>query len=200
MMTTLLLLILGLVLLVIGAEALVRGASRLASAIGISPLVVGLTVVAYGTGAPEMAVSVMSGLAGRGDTALGNVVGSNIFNILGVLSLSGIVSPGGIRVSGTVLQFDIPVMIAAAIACLPIFFTGNVIARWEGALFLGYYITYTLYLLLKAMQHEAVRVFSAALIWFVIPLTVITLVIVTVRSIWGRPGRGDHPPHKLHGS
>ncbi len=81
------LIVIGLVTLVVGAECLVRGASRLASAVGISPLIIGLTVVAFGTSAPEMAVSVASSLSGRADIAVGNVVGSNIFNVLLILGL-----------------------------------------------------------------------------------------------------------------
>lgn len=81
-------LIAGLVLLVFGAEALVRGASRIAAALGITPLVVGLTVVAFGTSSPELAVSVMAGLNGQPGLAIGNVVGSNIFNVLFILGVS----------------------------------------------------------------------------------------------------------------
>jgi len=92
-----LMLVLGLFVLTVGAELLVRGASRLAMAMGISPLVVGLTVVAYGTSAPEMVVSVQSSLAGQPDVALGNVVGSNIFNVLFILGVSAMIVP--LRVS-----------------------------------------------------------------------------------------------------
>jgi cation:H+ antiporter len=81
-------LVAGLIILVIGAEGLVRGSSRLAAALGISPLVIGLTIVAFGTSSPEMAVSVQSALSGQVDIAVGNVVGSNIFNVLFILGLS----------------------------------------------------------------------------------------------------------------
>ena len=83
----------GLVLLVVGAEALVRGASRLALSFGVSPLVVGLTIVAFGTSAPELAVSVQSSQSGQVDIAIGNVVGSNIFNVLFILGCSALVAP-----------------------------------------------------------------------------------------------------------
>ncbi len=86
---TFVLLIGGLVVLVAGAEALVRGASRLAAALGIAPLVIGLTIVAFGTSSPELAVSVQSALAGQADIAVGNVVGSNIFNVLFILGHFG---------------------------------------------------------------------------------------------------------------
>ena len=84
---------LGLVLLVAGAEALVRGASKLALSLGISPLVVGLTIVAFGTSAPEMAVSVQAAQTGQVDIAIGNVVGSNIFNVLFILGVSAVIAP-----------------------------------------------------------------------------------------------------------
>lgn len=173
----------GLGLLVLGSRWLVEGAVSIAQWLGVSELVIGLTIVAAGTSLPEVATSIIASIRGERDIAVGNVVGSNIFNILGVLGLSSIVAPDGIHVSPAALRFDIPVMIAVAVACLPIFFTGNVIARWEGALFLGYYAAYTLYLVLAAAQHAALPAFSLAMIWFVMPLTVLTLVVVTVRVI-----------------
>jgi cation:H+ antiporter len=127
----------GFVLLVLGAELLVRGASRLAGALGISPLVIGLTVVACGTSAPELSVSLQAALAGNADIAVANVVGSNICNILWIIGVSSLVTPGGLNVAPSLLNFDMEVMVATALACLPIFFTGCAIARWEGWLFLG---------------------------------------------------------------
>lgn len=173
----------GMVLLIVGAEALVRGAMRLAAAVGISPLVVGLTVVAFGTSSPELAVSVNSALAGEAEIAVGNVVGSNLFNILAVLGASALAAPRGIPVSPAALRFDIPVMIVVAVACLPIFFTGRVIARWEGALFLAYYLAYTTYLILGAAEHAAVAPLGRTLL-FVLPLTIITLLILAFREAW----------------
>jgi hypothetical protein len=99
--------------------------------VGLSPLIIGLTIVAFGTSAPEMAVSVMAGLSGNADISLGNVVGSNIFNIMAVLGMSAAVAAKGISISDVALRFDIPIMTAVAVACLPIFFTGNRISRWE---------------------------------------------------------------------
>ncbi len=171
----------GLLLLTVGADFLVRGASRLAGIAGISPLVIGLTVVAYGTSSPEMAVSVESAYSGQADIALGNVVGSNIFNVLAVLGLSSAVTPEGINVAPAALTFDIPIMIAVALACAPIFLTGHLIARWEGALFLLYYGAYTAYLILKAQAHDSLPAFSAIMLEFILPLTLLTLAIAYVR-------------------
>ena len=109
------------------------------------------------------------------------MVGSNIFNILAVLGLSSIVSPNGINVAPAALTFDIQVMIAVALACAPIFLTGHLIARWEGALFLLYYGTYTAYLILNARAHDSLPAFSAIMLEFILPLTLLTLAIAYVR-------------------
>jgi len=179
---TLLMFIAGLVALIVGAEFLVRGASKLALSFGISPLVVGLTIVAAGTSMPEVATSVMAAIKGERDIAVGNVVGSNTFNILGCLGLSGIVAgSAGLAVPPSVLNFDIWVMLAVALACLPVFLTGREIARWEGAVFLAYYAAYVAYLILAAQQHDALGAYSSVMMGFVIPLTVITLVVVLLR-------------------
>ena len=113
---TLVLFIVGLVFLIIGAEALVRGASRLAMGMGISPLVVGLTVVAYGTSSPELIVSVSTALAGQSDLAVGNVVGSNIFNVLFILGVSAIIVP--LLVNSQIIRLDVPIMIGVSIIAM----------------------------------------------------------------------------------
>jgi cation:H+ antiporter len=173
----------GLVLLVFGSRWLVEGAVDVAKALGVSELIIGLTIIAAGTSLPEVATSIVASMRGERDIAVGNVVGSCLFNILSVLGLASIVAPAGITVSPAVLHFDIPVMIVVAVACLPIFFTGNLIARWEGALFFGYYIAYTLYLILEATQHDALPMFSVIMLVFVLPLTVVTLCVLVVRAM-----------------
>lgn len=186
---TVLFFLLGLLTLIAGAEVLVRGASRLALSFGISPLVVGLTIVALGTSSPELAVSVQSAFAGKTDLAVANVVGSNIFNILGVLGASALVSPNMLTISPSMMVLDIPVMLAVAVACLPIFMTGHSIARWEGGVFLGYYVAYTTWLVLAAKQHDALQTYGSIMISFVLPITLITLVILVVRHLnSGRDG------------
>jgi len=176
----------GLVLLVLGARWLVQSAVSMARSLGISELVVGLTIVAAGTSLPEVVTSVIAAIRGERDIAVGNVVGSNIFNLMGVLGLASIVAPGGIEVSPAVVGFDLPVMIAVAVACLPIFFTGGVISRSESGLLLGYYIAYTLYLLLLSSQHQALPRFNAVMLYFVIPLTAVTMAIVVFREVRAR--------------
>jgi cation:H+ antiporter len=171
----------GLGMLVYGARWLVDGAVAIARSLGVSELVIGLTLVAAGTSLPEVAASVVASIRGERDIAVGNVIGSNLFNILVVLGLGALVAPNGINVAPAALRFDIPVMIAVAIACSPIFFTGHSIARWEGAVFLLYYAAYTVYVILNARGHDLLPAFSAAMLEFVIPLTVITLAIGYVR-------------------
>lgn len=176
----------GLGLLVVGSNWLVDGAVIIAKMFGLSDLVIGATIVAAGTSLPEVATSVIASIRRQQDIAVGNVVGSNIFNILAVLGLTGIVSPGGIDVAASALQFDIPVMIATMVACLPIFFTGNLISRWEGILFFGYYLAYTLYLVLASMHHSGTQLFGNGMKFFVIPLTFITLLVISWRAYQNR--------------
>jgi cation:H+ antiporter len=171
----------GLALLALGARWLVDAAAAVAQALGLSELIIGLTIVAFGTSLPEVAASVAAALKGERDIAVGNVVGSNTFNLLGCLGLSALVAPGGLPVSDAVLNFDAWVMLAVAAACLPIFFTGREIARWEGALFIGYYAAYVGYLILAAQRHAALAAFSGAMLSFVIPLTIVTLVVSLLR-------------------
>lgn len=173
----------GLVLLTFGARGLVDGAVTIARLLGMSELLIGLTIVAAGTSLPEVATSILATIRGERDIAVGNVVGSNIFNILCVLGLSAAVVPGGVGVSEIALRLDIPVMIAVAVACLPIFFTGHLIARWEGGLFFGYYLAYTGYLIAGAVLPDLGRTYGFVLVAFVIPLTAITLAIGAVRSL-----------------
>ena len=184
----------GLALLVVGSRLLVSAAVTIASGLGVSEMVVGLTVVAAGTSLPEVATSLLASLKGERDIAVGNVVGSNLFNLLCVLGLTASAT-GGIPVPAEALRFDVPVMIVSAIACMPIFFSGHRIDRWEGALFLGYYVAYTTNLVMAATGHAALGTFQAVMIAFILPLTAITLGVVTVREIRSRrrDGAGRDP-------
>ena len=172
----------GLVMLIVGADWLVEAAVAFARAFGVSDLVVGLTVVAVGTSMPEIATSIVAAMRGQRDIAVGNVVGSNIFNILAVLGASGIASGTGLPVSEAARNFDLWVMLAVAFACLPIMITGREIARWEGGVFLAYYAAYTAWLVLQAQQHTSLPAFSGIMLGYVMPLTVITVVVSIVRS------------------
>lgn len=178
-----LLFVVGLVVLVIGAQWLVSSAASIARTFGVSELVIGLTIVAVGTSAPEIATSLVAALRGERDIAVGNVVGSNIFNLLLVLATTALVAPSGVAVSPMALTFDLPFMVAVAVACLPIFFTGGVVARWEGILFIGYYVAYILYLLLAETHNQALPQFNIAMLLFVIPLTLLGLVVSVIQEI-----------------
>lgn len=169
-----------------GAAWLLEAAVSLARAFGLSELVIGLTIVAAATSLPEAATSLLASYRGQRDIAVGNVVGSNLFNILGVLGLSALLGEEGVAVSPAARHFDFPVMLAAAVACLPIFITGHVINRWEGALFLAYYAAYTAYLVLAALDHDAQEPFGAAMLFFVAPLTAVTLAV----ALWRHLRRG----------
>lgn len=138
----LLLVALGLALLVLGSRWLVAGAEALARAFGVSELVIGLTIVAGGTSLPELATSAIAALRRHIDIAVGNVVGSNLFNLTSVLGASAVVANRGLEVSDQARAFDLPVMVVVAAACLPVFLSGRTVARWEGTLFLVAYVGY----------------------------------------------------------
>jgi len=177
------LLIGGIALLVFGAQLMVDGAVSIATALGVSSLVIGLTVVAVGTSLLELATSLIAVRRGERDMAVGNIVGSNIFNIGMVLGLPSLLVDGGIPVAPEALALDLPLMLAAAVALLPIAFTGFVIKRWEGALFIVLYISYVTYLVLSSTQHSALEGFTTVMLWFVLPLVLLTLIAVTSHEV-----------------
>lgn len=177
---SLLLVLLGIGLLVAGARLLVGGATTIATELGVSSLVIGLTVVALGTSLPELATSVIAARRGERDIAVGNIVGSNVFNIGAVLGVSAVVSGTAIPVSDAVVAIDLPLMVAAALALLPVAFTGFRLSRAEGALFVGLYLAYTSYLLLAATEHDALSGLTTVMVWFVLPLVAVTLVALSV--------------------
>ena len=177
-----LLIVAGLALLVLGSNWLVDSAVVFARALGVSDLVIGLTVIAVGTSMPEIAASIMAAVRGERDIAVGNVIGSNTFNILGCLGLAGLVSGEGLTVAPAVLNFDLWVMVAVAVASLPVFIAGREIGRGKGILFLAYYVAYVTYLILGAREHDALDEYSAIMIGFVLPLTIVTLVAMLIRQ------------------
>ncbi|HEX6133904.1 MAG TPA: calcium/sodium antiporter [Longimicrobiales bacterium] len=187
----LLLIGIGLALLVLGSRWLVQAAVQIAQLFGVTQLVIGLTIVAAGTSMPELATSVIAGIRGQRDIAVGNIIGSNIFNILAVLGISGAIAPGGLPVSNAALTLDIPIMIAVALVCLPIFFARYVISRWEGLLLLAYYFLYTTYLVLDAAEHGGLAEYRSVVVSVVIPLTLLTLLMFNLRNWLARRGGGD---------
>jgi cation:H+ antiporter len=188
----LLFLVAGLGLLVVGAQALVGAATDIATSLGVSELVIGLTVVAVGTSLPEIATSVIAAARGQRDLAVGNAIGSNLFNIMAVLGISSIITPIG--VSDSALGFDLPFMLAVAVACLPMFVNGFVLKRWEGTVFLGYYVAYLVWLGLKAAENGFADTFSVAMLGFVVPITALTLAVIGWRG-WRAWRAGTLVPH-----
>jgi cation:H+ antiporter len=179
----------GLALLVIGSEWLVDAAVAFARALGVSDLIVGLTIIAVGTSMPEVATSVAAAVRGERDIAVGNVVGSSTLNILGCLGVAGVLSDGGLGMAPAVLNFDLWVMLAVAFACLPVFMLRSEIGRRRGLMFLAFYVAYVAYLILGAQDHDALDEFSAVMLSFVLPITVVTLVAMVIRD----QGRADRP-------
>jgi len=171
----------GLGLLVLGARWLVDSATTMAKAIGISELVIGLTIVAVGTSLPEIATSIIAALKRESDIAVGNAIGSNIFNLFGVLGLSSMLAPEGISVATRVLTFDFLVMVFVALVCIPVFYVDDNVSRGEGMLFLSYYVLYTAYLILEASQSSILPIITL-FVSFYIPLTFIGLLMFTIRA------------------
>jgi cation:H+ antiporter len=170
--------LIGVTALVVGSDWLVTASVTTARAIGVEELVIGLTIIAIGTSLPEIATSIVSALRGNRDIATGNIIGSNLFNLLFVGGITSVFSPDGLKISNAAITFDLPVMIAATIACLPIFYRGYRIDRWEGGLFLFYYVAYLVFLGLNASQHQLLPIFNTGMLLFVIPLTAITLMVL----------------------
>jgi cation:H+ antiporter len=178
------LVVVGLGMLVAGSQLLVGGATDIARDLGVSDLVIGLTVVAIGTSLPELATSVLAAIRGQRDLAVGNVVGSNLFNLLSVLGVTGIVAPGGVAVSDASLRLDLPVMLAATIVLLPIFWSGFTIARWEGAVLVAFYVAYVAYLVLDAGDSDAADVVGPAVL-LVAPLVILGFAVTGYQG-WRR--------------
>lgn len=180
---------LGVAMLVIGARLLVNAASSIAASFGVSDLIVGLTVVAIGTSLPELATSIIAAIKGERDLAVGNIVGSNVFNIGAVLGITSLITP--IEVAPSAVRFDLPIMLAVALVLLPVAFTGMAIKRWEGVLFAGFYAAYISYLVLQATDHDALEPFSAAMLWFVVPISAMWLVLLATYELGLRRGRRE---------
>jgi len=172
----------GLGLLTAGSTVLVQGAVAAARALGVSELMIAMTVVTAGTTAPELTASLVATLRGERDIAVGNVVGSNIFNILAVLGTGAIVAPHGIVVEPEALAFGIPVLTLAAVACLPVFFAGHSIARWEGTLFLFYFLSYVTRLVLEAKQSALRPWFDTGVLFYIAPVTLLAIGVSVYRE------------------
>lgn len=168
----------GMLLLFLGARFVIIGATDIARALGASELVVGLTIVALGTSLPEFAATISSLRRAETDLVVGNIVGSNVVNLLVVLGLTATVSKTPLLIPVAVTSFDFPILCVVAFACLPIFFTNSAIERWEGFVFLCYYGVYVAYLMLEQGGHAHLALYRIAMFAFVGPLTVLTIAVV----------------------
>jgi cation:H+ antiporter len=182
----------GLALLVLGGDWLVASAVEIAAAAGVDETTIGLTIVAAGTSLPEVATSLAATFRGERDIAVGNVVGSSVFNILGIGGLAALVSPGGLAFPPGLVAFDLPFMVAVAVACLPIVAGDHRISRSVGLLFLAVYAAYVSYLVLAAKSHAALAPFSEVMLEFAAPLTAAALVAYLYRRRLARR-EGDGP-------
>ncbi len=184
MVVNLIAILIGLALLVLGARWLVEGATAVARWLQVSELVVGLTVVAVGTSLPEIATSLVASIRGQRDIAVGNVVGSNIFNLLLVLGVCALVSPQPVAIPASALRFDFPIMFLVSVACWPVFYTQWTISRWEGGVFLSCYVAYTILLYLQATQSGGLNSYIGVMAYGVIPLVAIALTLLSLRHFF----------------
>jgi len=173
----------GVAVLMLGAKLFVDGAVLLARFWGVSELVIAVTVVAAGTSLPEAAASIVAGVRGRRDIAIGNVVGSNIFNILCVLGFGTLVTQHGMNVAEEALASDVPIMVGVAVACLPIFITGGVVGRFDGFLLFAYYLAYTANLVLAVIHSPYLPAFRQVMLWAIIPLTALFLIVSLLHHV-----------------
>lgn len=141
------LVIVGIAVTVWGADLLVNGAVGIARTVGVSDAIIGLTIVAIGTSAPELATTAVATLRNERDVAVGNLLGSSSYNILAILGATCVAAPGGVQVSSEILLIDLPLAAAVALVCIPVFTSDRRISRWEGAFFVVAYLAYLTWLL-----------------------------------------------------
>lgn len=176
----------------VSAQFVVAGAEEIALELGVPDLVVGLTVLAIGTSAPEVVTSVIAAVQGEREVAVGNAIGSNVFNLLFVLGLVS-ATQSDLPVADELIQLDLPVMIAVAVLCIPFAITGNGITRWEGIAFLSLYAAYLSYLVLDGLENSVATPFGALVLFVGAPVIVI-FCAWELRSDRRRPHR-HHPTH-----
>lgn len=173
----------GLLLLLLGSKLLVDSAVAFAQKRGVSPLVIGLTVVAVGTSLPEAATTLVASLRGERDIAVGNAIGSCVLNVLAILGLAAVVAPGGIPVPSSLMHFDLPFLVVVSAACLPVFLHGFRLYRWEGAVFLLYFAAYMGFQVASAMGRATLFRYELLSAAFLVPITLVTLAVLSI-GLW----------------
>jgi len=172
----------GLLLLVLGSQVLVWGATTAATALGVSQTLIGLTIVAAGTSMPELVTSLVAAYRGKADLAIGNVVGSNLINILLILGLCGVVSGGeGLALAPVLVARDLPVMLLTTLVCLPIFWTRGVITRLEGGILVAFYGLYLLEQWLSSSRSWALDEFRLITLVVLLPLLLVFFTFQAIR-------------------
>ena len=182
---SLLMIVAGLAMLVFAGHLLLGAAVTVATDLGLSERIIGLTVVAVSTSLPELATSLIAALRGQRDIAVGNVIGSNLLNLLGVLGLTTLIAPSPLSVSPNALDFDLPVMLGVAVLCLPVFYSGYRVTRAEGLLFLGLYLAYGLHVVSFTTGMPLAGKLERLMLFFVLPALGAFLLFTSLRA-WRR--------------
>ncbi|WOE82594.1 calcium/sodium antiporter [Pseudomonas protegens] len=190
--SSMLMVLVGLGLLVFAGHLLLGAAVTVADDLGLSERVMGLTVIAVSTSLPQLATSLLAALRGQRDIAVGNVIGSNLFNLLGVLGFTALVAPTPLSVSPNALDFDLPVMLGVAVLCLPVFYSGYRVTRAEGLLFLGLYLAYGLHVVSFTTGMPLASKLEHLMLFFVLPALVAFLLFSSLRA-WRRQHKREAP-------
>ncbi|MCO7506380.1 MULTISPECIES: calcium/sodium antiporter [unclassified Pseudomonas] len=175
----------GLGLLSLAGHLLLEAAVEVAVDLGLSERVIGLTVVAVCTSLPELATSLIAALRGEREIAVGNVIGSNLFNLLAVLGLTALVAPVPLSISPNALAFDLPVMLGVAVLTLPVFYSGYRVTRAEGLVFLCLYLAYGLHVVAFTTGMPLANRLEQLMLLYVLPTLAVVLMYTTVRA-WRR--------------
>ncbi|MGC5702411.1 calcium/sodium antiporter [Pseudomonas sp. NFXW11] len=190
--SSMLLVLIGLGLLVAAGHLLLGAAVSVADDLGLSERVMGLTVIAVCSSLPQLATSLLAALRGQRDIAVGNIIGSNLFNLLGVLGFTALVAPNPLSVSPNALDFDLPVLLGVALLCLPVFYSGYRVTRAEGLLFLGLYLAYGLHLLSFTTGMPLAGKLERMMLFYFLPALVAFLLFSSLRA-WRRQHKRDTP-------
>lgn len=181
-----------------GAYWFVEGTAGVASHLAISEFTVGLSIVGIGTSLPGLITSIAAAKRGDRNVAVGNVVGSYLISSLGFLGIAAMAAPHGAWIVPVALRFDIPVMVAVSVLCVPILFSGCVISRWEGLLFLSCYAAYMAYLVLRQGHSVATEAYGQLIVMVLIPTTVILVMLGGLKAF--RRRRPVHAArHRIRG-
>ncbi|MFJ9991436.1 calcium/sodium antiporter [Pseudomonas putida] len=175
----------GLVLLSLGGHLLLEAAVEVATDLGLSERIIGLTVVAVCTSLPELAAALIAALRGEREIAVGTVIGSNLFNLLAVLGLTALTTPEPLTISPNALAFDLPVMLGVAVLSLPVFYSGYRITRAEGLVFLALYLAYGLHVVAFTTGMPLAGRLERLMLFYVMPVLAVVLLYTTLRA-WRR--------------